>query len=301
LRKSEIPPLEAFRSLQTLLGEKPGPIKTAKELSRLYSEVLQRLALRYISDDLRAALDPSGIAMSCEVLLKELESAAGRPVLLVIDDLDKLRDERAQTDIFLDRAMAWIRLPCGVIATLPLDALFSSRGRELDQVWGEIQVLDPWPVPDLTEGGVRDESLQPYLGLLRGVGAHDIISAHQCRKLAHAASGLLRAFINACGACVRYALEAGEDHIRDYHVDLVMRDLTDRWRGRLNDSDYKALIAVLDSAGSNVPKAIKMLRDGILIRDGSAVEEKQFRLASWAVPLVQAYRRRNEPRPAATD
>lgn len=300
-RKTENPTIEALLSLQGLLGEKPGQIKTAKELSKLYTEVLQRLALRYIPNNLRAALDPSVLAMSCEVLLKELENAAGQPILLVIDDLDKSREENAQADIFIDRAMAWIRLPCGVIATLPYDALFSSRANEIDQVWGDIQVLDPWTVPDLVEGGPWDESLQPYLGLLRGVGATDIITPHQCRKLAHAASGLPRAFINACGTCVRYALEAGENHVRDYQVDLVLRDLTDKWRGRLNDSDYKALISVLDSGGSNVPKAIKMLRDGILIRDASAAEEKVFRLASWAVPLVEAYRKRNESRPAVAE
>ena len=42
--------------------------------------------------------------------------------------------EEARDDVFLNRAMAWLRLPCGIVSTLPLDALFSSRGRELDDV-----------------------------------------------------------------------------------------------------------------------------------------------------------------------
>jgi hypothetical protein len=52
------------------------------------------------------------------------------------------------------------------------------------------------------------------------------------------------------------------------------------------------LVDVLDSEGSNVPHAISLLRDGILVRDGSAPPERQFRLAAWAEPLVEAYRRR---------
>ena len=291
-RQKAVSGLEALFEMQSLFGEAPITLKTGKQLTKLYSEVLQRLALRYVSDELRSALDPSSIAMSCEVLLKELENAAGKPVLLVIDDLDKLRDERAQTDIFLDRAMAWIRLPCGVVATLPFDVWFSARGRELDQVWGEIQVLDPWPVPDLSEGGLHDELLKPYLALLRGMGAHGVFSALQCRNLAHAASGIPRSFIQAGSSCVRYALEAGEEHVKEYHVNLVLQDLTDRWRGRLIDSDYEALIGVLDSGGSNVPKAIQMLRDGILIRGENAKGEMRFRIANWAEPLLEAYRKR---------
>lgn len=263
------------------------------QLVGLYSEILQRLALRYVPEDELANLDVSSVALSCEIVLKELAHKAGKPVLLIIDDLDKVRDERTQVEVFLDRAMAWMRLPCAVVATSPLDAIFSTKGAELDHVWGEVQILDPLPVPDSTGASSRDPALKPYLSMLRSVKAHEVFSALQCRKLAHAASGLPRSFVYACSACVRYAVEAGDSHVRDYHVDLVQRDLTDRWRGRLNDSDYHALIAVLDSGGSNVPKAIELLRDGLLIRDGCAPDTEQFRLASWVVPLVEAFRKRH--------
>ncbi len=102
--------------------------------------------------------------------------------------------------------------------------------------------------------------------------------------------------------CARYALDAGEDHVRDYHIDLAFRDVADKWRGRLNDSDYEALVRVLDSGGSNVPGAIPLLRDGVLIRDGKAPPERQFRLCAWAEPLVDAYRHRTAfVRPSTSD
>jgi len=175
---------------------------------------------------------------------------------------------------------------------LPFDALFSPQGRELDHIWGDVHILDPLPIPELPGGGLDDPELQFYLSVLRSVEAQDIFTALQCRKLAHLASGLPRAFVNAAAACVRYTIDAGDQHVRDYHIDLVQQDLVARTRGRLNDSDYEALVAVLDTKGSNVPRAIQLLRDDLLIRDGNAPPDKQFRLATWVEPLVLEYRNR---------
>ena len=286
---------KSIERLWKILGERESGhrvVITGKELSTLYSEMLQRLALRHVAEDQLAVFDISSFALSCEVLLKELANSAGKPVLLVIDDLDKIRNAEAQEDVFLDRAMAWMRLPCAVAATLPLEALFSPRGRELDHVWGDVHILDPLPIPELPGHGLEDRELQFYLAVLRSVNAQDVFTGLQCRKLAHLASGLPRAFVNAAAACVRYAIDAGEEHVRDHHLDLVQQDLVARTRGRLNDSDYEALVAVLDTKGSNVPKAIQLLRDDVLIRDGNAPPDNQFRLASWVEPLVREYRSR---------
>jgi hypothetical protein len=241
---------------------------------------------------------------SCEVVTKELENKAGKPVLLVIDDLDKVRDEDTQHELFIDRAVAWMRLPCGVLATLPLDALFAERGRELDHVWGEIGILDPLPLPNLPKSrglvrealGVADPvqpGLVPFFHILRSIDAAPVFSYRQCHRLAHLSGGLPRAFVHACAACVAYALDAGDSHVLDHHVDLVQHAMTDRWRGRLTDSDYGAIVDVLDSGGTNVPRALQSVRDGLLIRDGNAPSDRQFRLAAWAEPLVEAYRRRS--------
>jgi len=266
--------------------------KDGQELLDVYGHILQRIALRSKPMGQMFSLDPTPIASSCELVLKELESTAGKPVLILIDDLDKVRHDEARDDVFLNRAMAWLRLPCGIVSTLPLDAVFSSVGRELDHLWGDVQVLDPLPVPAAEGDSLDDPALQPYLSMLRSIGAQGVFSALQCRKLANVSSGLPRAFVSACATCVRYALDSEGKHVRDHHIDLVLRDMMDRWRGRLEDSDYQALIDVVDSEGANVPKALQLLRDGILVRDGTAAPTEQFRLATWVEPFVEAYRRR---------
>ena len=287
-------------SAMLLRGEKVARgIDTAQGLLRLYREMLQQIALRSVSFEEVIALDPSPIVASCTLVLKELARVVEKPVLVIIDDLDKVRSDEARNDVFLTRAMAWQQLPCGIVATVPLDAVFSDIGRELDQIWLDMQVLDPLPVPEPEGASLREPALQPYRGILRSAGAEAVFSAVQCRRLASASSGLPRVFVSMCGACVRYALDSDQDHVRDYHIELAFRDMADKWRGRLNDSDYEALVAVLDSGGSNVPAAIPLLRDGILIRDGAAAPDRQFRLAPWAEPLVEAYRERtSRVRPA---
>ncbi len=265
-------------------------INTGSQLLNLYSKALQRLAWRYVSS---ATLDPSAMAWSCEMVLKELENRAGKPVLLILDDLDKVRDDSAQRDIFLERAMAWLRLPCGVVATLPLEVLFSSQGRELDEIWGEIHILEPLVVPSQEGESWTDPELQFYLQLLRQVNAHEVMTALQCRRLAYLANGLPRSFVFACATAVRYAIDTGASHVLDHHISFVRQDLQARWRGRLNNDDYQALITVLDSGGANVPNALKLLRDGLLIRNGDAPDDsQQFQLASWVTPLVEMYRQR---------
>jgi hypothetical protein len=257
--------------------------------------MLFRVALRSATFEQLLALDLTPVARSCELVLKELEASVGKPILLVVDDLDKVGSEEAKADVFLNRAMVWQRLPCGIVSTAPLEMLFSRLGADMDQVWLDVQALDPLPVPIADNvGGQR--ALSFYLQLLRSIGAHEVFSALECRKLAIASSGLPRMFVHACAACVARAIDGGQEHVRDYHIDLVLRDLTDRWRGRLRDSDYAALLAVLDSGGSNVPAAIGLLRDGVLVRDGGAAPERQFRLATWAEPLLEAYRQRTVAR-----
>jgi hypothetical protein len=272
----------------------PTRITTGQQLRQLYSECIRRLALRYVADDALMSLDPTEMVASCEVLLKELAGRTERPVLLVIDDLDKILEETVQWSLFIDRAMAWRRLPCGLIATLPYDALLSERGAELDQIWGDVLVLDPLPMP-LIDGPLSEPALNPYLSMLREAQAVEAISGLQCRRLAAISSGIPRTFVQLCSNCVLYAMQIGKTHVLDYHVAQAIEDLVTRWRARLSDDDYRAVVQVIDSGGSNLRPARRLVRDGVLIRNTSESPERQVMLAAWAQPLVEAYKRRQRP------
>ncbi len=236
----------------------------------------------------------SAVAESCEVILKEIGEKSGKPVLLVIDDLDKVMDPALQQSLFIDRAMAWRRLPCAVVATLPFDAYFRERSAEIDQLWTEVLVLDPLPIPTSDGQDLSEPALQPYLTMLREAGAERLFSARQNRRLAHASGGLPRTFIYFCSTCALYALEANESHVLNSHIDLVLQDMANKWRGRLTDADYEGIQRVLKSEGANVRNVVQPLRDGVLVRDGSQPPDKQYRIAPWAEPLLKAYEKRTQ-------
>jgi hypothetical protein len=259
------------------------------QLLAAYFEAVERLALGSLHAEELREIDLGPMVASCRMTLAELARAADKPVLLVIDDLDKIRDDRSREDVFLARAMAWRNLPCGIVATLPLDAVFSARGPELDQIWHRPLILDPLPVPE-GDGAESEAALRPYHAMLQAAEADAVISLPQCRCLAEASGGMPRNFVAACAACVSQAIEASCESVQDQHLERVLTDLTDVWRGRLGDADYHALIDVLDSYGSNVPGVLHLLREGVLLRDATAPADRQFHLAPWAEPLVQAYR-----------
>ena len=110
-------------------------------------------------------------------------------------------DPALQQSLFIDRAMAWLRLPCGVVATLPFDAYFRERSAEIDQLWTDVLVLDPLPIPTIDGQDMSEPALQPYLTMLREAGADQLFTARQNRRLAHASGGLPRTFIYFCSTC----------------------------------------------------------------------------------------------------
>jgi hypothetical protein len=97
---------------------------------------------------------------------------------------------------------------------------------------------------------------------------------------------------------VRHAIKTDDHVVEDSRVKHVEHELSSRWWGRLDNDDYEALIAVIDSKGSNLGKnkALRLLRDGVLLLDNNASNDQQVRLANWAVPWVEVYRKRREKR-----
>ena len=272
-----------------------GYLESGDELAAVCAEWIRSLAVQYVANADLSSTKLNYVARACETILKEMEHRAARPVLVVIDDVDKVTDPALQQSLFIDRAMAWLRLPCAVIATLPFDAYFRERSAEIDELWGQVLVLDPLPVPD------TDLDQEPYWLMLREAGAHELFSAGQALFIAQASGGLPRTFVHFCSTCALYALQAKETQVLNSHISLVLQDMANKWRGRLTDADYEAMLKVLESEGANVRDAVQCLRDGILIRDGSQPPEKQYRIPFWAQPLLDAYRKRTRgPKPAAS-
>lgn len=270
-------------------------IKTEKQLLNYYSTVLKEITLQPPQFKLNSLQYVSNMERSCSIVLNALADAVEKPVLLIMDDLDKIRDHSSQTDIFLNHANTWSGLPCSIAATVPLEIIYSSAGRELDDFWGNATLLNPLPVPELNMYDQKSEKFDFYYDLLKSADALSLFEPHyNCLKLAAISGGLPRSFVNACADCVKNAIKNNSPIIEDSHIKAYELQHLNKWRGRLNDEDYEALTNVLSSGGSNLNnlQALRLLRDGILLKDDNAPEDRQIRLASWAWPLLEVYCRR---------
>ena len=150
---------------------------TGEQLAALYSDCIRRLAIRSVVDADLASIDVSAVVESCEVILKEIREKSDKPVLLVIDDLDKVMEPSMQQSLFIDRAMAWLRLPCALVATLPFDAYFRERSAEIDQLWTDVLVLDPLRVPTIDGQDLSEPALRPYLMMLHDAARPAILGS----------------------------------------------------------------------------------------------------------------------------
>ncbi len=267
---------------------------TDTEISDLYAGSLKNISLLPISVRQKLAVDSNDTAKTCSTVLKQLADAAKMPVLLIIDDLDKVRDEPSQMDMFLDRVRTWASLPCGIVATIPLEAMYSPRGRELDDFWGEASMLNFLPVP--VSDGDADEPTDFYYKVLQSADAAHLFDKRQYLKLALISGGSPRSFVNSCVDCVKNAIETNSSTIKDSHIRTYALQNMYKWQEWLNEKDYEALIIVMDSEGSNLgkPEALRLFGDGILLENYDASSDEQpVRLAEWAVPLLETYRKRS--------
>src|SRR5262249_43354725 len=152
----------------------PNEVKSGDDISDILAHILQRLVLKYPAGA-GIRLDAGLLLPTCIVLLKELANACNLSVLLILDDLDKVHDRDMRRDIFLDRAPALLSLPCALIANLPLEALFSTDGVQIDNMWSDPYILDPLPVPQSPD----DAAFIPYAHIIKAARATSFIKPPQ--------------------------------------------------------------------------------------------------------------------------
>lgn len=256
--------------LQTPSESKNSPgFATSKEMEIFLTKVLQKISLRYFRFEENRSIDISDMALAFENLLNKMVEYVNKPLLIIIDDLDKISDEYASLDLFVERAMAWIRLPCAIVATMPVDMYFHDRAREIDHIWGEVSILEPLDTPG-EAAELTDPALPFYLSLMKKIGGEKYFSAKQINRLARASGGIVRDFVHLCALSVNYVLDTAKSHVMDWHIEAVERDLSEKFQSRLDDNDYAIIEKVVRQQG-NAKAGAQLIRSGALLckRDGN--------------------------------
>lgn len=260
---------------------------TAREMEHFLEKTLQKISLRYLHFQDNRSLDISELAVVFEIFLKEMAEHAGKPLLIVIDDLDKITDDEAALDLFAERAMAWVRLPCAVVATVPVNMYFHERAREVEHIWGEVSILDPLDIPEESLG-ISDPALLFYLTLMKKIRGDGYFSTTQIQRLARDSGGIVRDFVHLCAFAVNHVLSTGESHLRDWHIDAVERLLTEKFQSRLLDDDYETIDKIVREQGSARAGA-RLIRDGVLLCKRDRKGQRLFQAHPLAEVLLKNF------------
>ncbi len=283
--------------LLSLIGlQTPSELQKAKdspnfatpiEMEKFLTKILQKISLRYFRFEENRSIDISDLALAFENLLNKMVEYAKKPLLIIIDDLDKIGDEQVSLDLFVQRAMAWIRLPCAIVATMPVDMYFHDRAREIDHIWGEVSILEPLDTPGET-AELTDPSLPFYLTLMKEIGGEKYFSAKQTNRLARVSGGIVRDFVHLCALSVNYVLDTGESHVRDWHIEAVERVFSEKFQSRLDDNDYAIIEKVVRQQG-NAKAGAQLIRSGALLCKRDENKQRIYQVHPLVKKLVDNY------------
>ncbi|OQX95953.1 hypothetical protein B6I21_02720 [candidate division KSB1 bacterium 4572_119] len=267
---------------------------TPTQMEDFLKKILQKISLRYFRFEENQSIDISDLALAFENLVNNMAEYTNKPILIIIDDLDKIGDEKASLDLFVQRAMAWIRLPCAIVATMPVDMYFHDRAREIDHIWGEVSILDPLDTPS-EAAELTDPALSFYLSLMKEIGGEKYFSAKQINRLARASGGIVRDFVHLCALSVNYVLDTGQLHVKDWHIDAVERALSEKFQSRLDDNDYTTIVNIVKKQGSAKAGA-QLIRSGALLCKRDENKQRVYQTHPLVEKLVNNYlsRQKNE-------
>ncbi|MCP4347593.1 MAG: hypothetical protein GY795_18975 [Desulfobacterales bacterium] len=241
-------------------------IHNYNQLISYLEQILNQITLLFIPRFALRTADISDLVIVTEIIIKEMEKKTGKPLLIIIDDLDKITDDDAALDFFMLHSKAWLRLPCAIIATLPFDMYFHERIHEIELLWGDINILDPLDVPLEDSENSGDFSFNFYSELLREIGATKLFPPNAVKRLAINSGGIIRDFIRLCAGVIHITLNTEKKNfeILRRHIIKVESNLSEKFQIRLDDDDYEILEEVLKRQGG-VREAAKLIRDGALI------------------------------------
>jgi len=196
-------------------------------------------------------------------LIMSLHETLKRPLVLILDGLDRLRDEERVSALFV-RSDLLSRLICDAIVTAPMlamrvEAPLISNFKHKDL--GNIPVVD------------RDapERLRPHItfftdlarrriNLIRetldaeGIACpDDPLPKAQLDRLAYLSGGVVRDFVRLVRLASSEALDTGAEQISKEHIEPAIRELRLRYEWMINADEIAVLRRVMDDPSRRLP------------------------------------------------
>lgn len=189
-------------------------------------------------------------------LLRDLSSSielslqnAGKPstLLMVIDDLDKVRTPEQQKDLFRTNLGALLAPRFRVIYTLPAAVSFDPARRELHHA---VEHLYPERVLDKARDTFNpmsvflDEAVPFFREILHRRAEPRLFDSEAVQLAVAYSGGVVRDYFRLLKEATAIAEQLGQGHVDAATLKSAIREERLRWTRTLDHEDYRALISV---------------------------------------------------------
>ena len=142
----------------------------------------------------------------------------GIPPLLIIDHVDKIRDEGSAREVLIEVIPQWQRISASIIMTAPYEYTLGDMRNSVEAYWGNPLMIYPLEFPELDD----QEISWFYRKIIQYCGLSENIEFESLRMLAHYSGGIPRTFVQFLIQACKEAYLAGHDKIELSDVQAVV-------------------------------------------------------------------------------
>jgi DNA polymerase III delta prime subunit len=224
------------------------------------------------------------------LVAQTIQKAAGKPVLVIVDDLDKIPDLEKAADLFFKQAGVLLAPGFSVIYTFPIALRYHQDFSQIVRMgFSEGHVLPNFPVR--RRDGLREETALERMTCIarnRKV-AEDLIPQEQARELAWLSGGLAREFVRLAGSACIESLRRGITSVDGHAVEMVRGKGIAEFDVMLTQEQRRLLAAVHASRrlGENDEAHRGLLHNLSVLEYGEAAVRRYYDVNPLAEPLAE--------------
>lgn len=141
------------------------------------------------------------------------ELHSGLPPLIILDHVDKIRDNLAAKEVLVELIPVWKKIDASIIMTAPYEYTLGEMRHSVESYWGKPIMVYPLEYPEI------DATTMPefYPKVCENAGLKDSIDFETIQLLAHYSGGIPRSFI-------QFLIQACKEAYLVGHKKIVMSD-----------------------------------------------------------------------------
>ncbi|RJP33793.1 MAG: hypothetical protein C4527_03705 [Candidatus Omnitrophota bacterium] len=209
----------------------------------------------------------------------------GQIPTLIVDHVDKIRDQSAAREVLLEVVPQWRRINASVIMTAPYEYTLGEMRHSIESNWGKPLMIYPLRIPDL-----NNTFISPiYEEIVKSCGLAKLIPPESLRLLAHYSGGIPRTFIQFLIDACKEAHLAGHKRIEVADAQAIIYNAQRAYQ------DYGPteleLLDQIDQSKIGLGSAATLLRSpiGLLVMEAEKGEQP-IRIHPLAEKILERYR-----------